>query len=278
MLEALEEILGVSFKPSVEVDYLNLIKVEDGDRFRKEGRTLHLNLIPLAPKERREILQLVQSQFEEEGRVLRHDEEEETSAMVSEYSEDFDEMANFFDGFLSERWLKILEKALHLRVLIEERDLAKEDIQKKKGQIARWHGANAMYVSSLATAGYFDPDGGLRDLFVDMGLNSQYNKYNFQQTLEEYAQKKLLCEFVENDDSVENVTQDVRGGLAKYQREEPIQEWFDIRGIGDGCAKIIDGVMENLEDEFIGIDYNRWTDGSNLWVRIYPRSLQPILL
>lgn len=276
MLDELESILGIEFKQDLNIARVNLLYREGAKKFRKDGETLHVNLASFEAEEQQEILGLAPAQFDLRGRVLRHDEEVEAEAIESGYDESLDEIRKYFDGVLSSNYHDILDRALYLRGLLNERDLTKDQIQERKGQIARRHGAHAIYLSSLVSAGYFDPDGGLRDLLVDMGLNPEYDKHRFQATLEEYVEKELLCVFVENDDDVYNVTQEVRGGLKRYQQEEPIQEWFDVRGIGDGCSEIINGVMANLEDEFIGIDYDRWKDGEQLWVRIYPRSLQPI--
>lgn len=276
MLGGLEKILDINFSPDVDISILNFTKVDGGKRFQKDGETLHLNLEALEPEQRREVLTLPQDQFEEQGRVLREDEEEEVAAIESGYNDDMDDILDYFDGVLSERYHAILDTSLYLRSLIEQRDLHKDEIQEKKRDIAKRHGMDAFYLSSLTTAGYFDPDGGLRDLYVDMGLNEQYSKYNFQQELESLVELKLLCVFVESDDDISDATKKTRGRLAKYQKEDPINDWIDIRGIGGSCKEIIDGVVENLEDEFIGIDYDRWQDGADYTVRIYPRSLPNI--
>lgn len=276
MLGELGEILGVPFKEDVSVRYINLEDRENDKLLRKEGEVLHLNLSPLSVEQQKDVLELVQRQFHSEGRVLRLDQEIESRAMESAYDDELNEIRNFFDGVLSPRYHTILDKSLHLRAVIEEQELHKDEIQERKGQIARRHGSDAIYLSSLVGAKYFDPDGGLRDLLVDMGLNPDLNKDMYQQVLNEYVEKELFCCFVQNDDTISNVTNEVRGGLARYQREDPIHDWYDIRGIGEGCARIISGVMENLEDEFIGLDYEEWSDSGSLWYRIYPRSLGKI--
>jgi len=88
--------------------------------------------------------------------------------------------------------------------------------------------------------------------------------------------KKLLCVFVKSDEEVQEVVHKVRGRLSRYQREEPIHEWLDIRGIGESCEDLINTTVDELEDEFIGIDYDTWQGGEDLVVRVHPRSLQPI--
>lgn len=276
VLGALENLLDINFNPDIDIEALNFTRIEGGKRFQKDGRTLHLNLEALEPEQRRKVLTLPESQFEEKGRVLRHEEEEEVQAIKSGYDEEMEDILDYFDGVLSERYHSILETSLYLRGLIDQRNLSKEEIQERKREIAMRHGPEAIYLSSLATAGYFDRDGGIRDIYVEMELNKGYDRYNFQRELEGLVADKLLCVFVESDQTVEEVTHEVRSRLAKYQREDPIQEWFDIRGIGEGCEEIIDGVMVELEDKFIGIDYDRWKDGDDLWVRIYPHSLQTI--
>lgn len=276
MLGDLEEVLDVTFREDLDIRRVNIESRPEENKFRKDGYTLHVNLAHLDQAERDGLLELTATQFEREGRVLREDEEVETSTMMSGYTDEYDEILSYFDGVLSDRYCDIIERSLHLRTLIENKDLSKSEIQEKKGQIARRHGSEAIYLSSLVSAGYFDPDGGLHDMYVDMELNPDYSRYDFQDTLTEYMDKKLLAVFVENDDNIDDIFHEVRGRLSRYQEEDPIQEWFDIRGIGEGCEEIISSVMEKLEEEYLGIDYDEWRDGEHLWIRIYPRSLPPI--
>jgi hypothetical protein len=276
VLEELEEILDVNFREGVTADHLSLFEDEDADQWEKDGDTIRLNLARLDDDELQDVLGLASIQFENEDRVLRHEEEVETEAMQRGYSKDFDEIAEFFEPVLSPSYHDILERSLWLRAEIEERDLTKDQIQEKKGQIARRHGAHAIYLSSLVSAGYFDPNGGLRDMLVDMELNEGYDRQDYQRILEEYVEKELFCVFVENDDDTHQVVTEVRGGLSRHQDENPVHDWFDIRGIGQNCEEIIDEVMEELHEEFMSLDADRWNDNGDHWVRIHPDTLPPI--
>jgi len=276
VLREIEDALGINFKQDVDVEYINLREEPGGKKFRKRGRTLEINLASLGEEQTISLLQLGENQFHEEGRFLRHKEESDTEAIESGYEEEYDEILSYFEGVVSDNYHEIIDKSLHLRGIIDEKGLDKNEIQQKKGQIARRHGEDAIYLSSLVSAGYFDRNSGIWDMYVDMELNEEFDRYNFHSKLSHYVDQELFCVFVENDQDVSSVVQDVRGGLARYQREEPIQEWFDVRGIGNGCAEIIDGVMDDLEERYISLDYERWTDDDDLWVRIYPNSLPPI--
>lgn len=277
VLGALEKILDIEFKPDIDIRDVSLVNIEQNDKFQKDGRTLKLNVSELSKEERKELLDLPPEQLEAEHRVLRESEYEEVTTIEEGYDEDIDDVLDYFDGYLSDQYLTIIEAGLYLDILIEEENIPKKEIRKKKRDIATRHGPDAYYLASLAAAGYFHPNGGLRDLFVSMGLNKQYDKYNFQQELEGLVDDKILCVFVEEDKDIPTVTQEVRGRLARYQRRDPIHEWLDVRGIGNNCIEIIDGVVDNLEEEYIGIDYDRWTeDGYRATVRIHPHSLPPI--
>lgn len=277
MLGALENIFDIEFSPDITISNVSLVNIDGGDKLQKEGRALLVNVDELEPEERREILDLPQEQFEEKGRILRQEEEKETAAIEQGYTEDYQEILNYFDGIISERYHAILDTSLHLRGLIKERDLSKEEIINRKRDMAERFGPEAFYLSSLATAGYFDPDGGVRDIYVDMELNEKYDRYNFQNRFEDLVEDKLLCVFIEDEEDVYEATQEVRGRIAKYQEEDPINNWLDIRGIGPSCEEIISSVMENLEEEFIGIDYYDWhDDADNYVVRIRPQSIPPI--
>lgn len=276
MLDRLENLLDINFKPDINIENISLIDIDGADRFRKDGRTLEINVEELEPEQQQGMQELVVEQFDADERVLRDDEADEVAALESEYDEDAEDVLEYFDPILSDRYHGILEKSLYLRTLIENRDLSKQEIQDKKAEIARRYGQGAIYLSSLTTAGYFHEDGGLRDLYVQMGLNSEYDQYNFQQELEELVEHKLLCVFVENDDDPYDVTQEVRGRLSTYQDIDPIHDWIDIRGIGPDCERIIDEVVGNLEEKYLGIDYDRWRNDGKLVVRIRPHSIGTI--
>lgn len=276
VLRHIERIFDLSFNSDVEVENINLIDKTDTDKFKKEGKSLYINLNKLDQDELSGIQELLQHEFEDEERVLREDEEFESVAMERGYTEDLKEILEYFDTFLIDRYLNIIDVGLHLRALIEQRDLDKEDIQKKKRNIGRRFGPEAIYLTSLTSTGYFDPNGGLRDLIVDMELNSQYNKYDFQDELEGLVENKLLCVFVQSDDDVDEVTQEVRGRIARYQRIDPIHDWLDIRGIGGNCEEIIEGVRSNLNNEFVGLDSQTWHERGQKVLRIHPQTIPPI--
>jgi len=272
VLEALEKILDINFAPDINISNVCLINIEGGDKLEKEGQSLKVNIDELEPDERAELLELPPERFEIQERILNEDDEKETAAIEEGFDESEEEILDYFDDILSDDYLSILDMALHLRALIEQKDLTKEEIQERKREIAKYHGPDAIYMASLTTAGYFDPDGGVRDIYVDMELNDQYDRYKFQQRLEELVEHKLLCVFVESNDSVEDTTQAVRRRVAKYQRRDPVNSWMDLRGIGGQCEEIIDETINNLEEEYIGIDYDRWMEDDQLIVRMYPRS------
>lgn len=275
MLDRLETIFDIEFAPDIDVNFLNFTRLDGRDRFRAEEKTLHLDLEALDQEELSQLRELSPAYFDQEGRVLRNTEQEETSEIESGYDEQKEEIVDYFEPILPERYHSALEQSLYLRGLIERRDLHKEEIFQRKRDIADEYYLSSTYFCSLGTAGYFDRDGGIRNLYMEMGLNEEYDRLNFFSELEDLIEQRLLCVFVESDDEVDEVTKEVRGRLARYQRVDPVHKWVDIRGIGDGCEAIIDSVMVNLEDEFMSIDYDRWGDEQHT-VRIHPHSLPPI--
>lgn len=245
----------------------SLINVEGGDKLQVENDTLQVNVPELDQEEREGVIDLTQDHFEEDGRILGADEEDETQAIEQGYS-GRDDILSYFEGILEERYISILKMSLNLRAVLEQRDLQKDEIQRRKMDIADVFGPEAMYITSLCTAGYFDQDGGLRDIYVDMELKEGYTRHDFNDHFSKLIEDKLLCVFVENDGETDEVTTEVRGALAKYQDMNPVNDWLDIRGIGSDCVEIIDGVMENLEEEFYGMNYSRLHEDDQLIIRI----------
>jgi len=274
--DILESVFGGVLPDHIEISDINLLKIDGGNKYHKNGPTLNVNVAELEPDERQQFLKEIRSEFGEEGRILRDEESEDVLAIEENYQSEYQEYAAHFENHLSDRYIAMISDSMYLRSLIDGKELTKEEILERKRDIASRHGSEAFYVSSLATAGYFDPNGGLQDLLVDMRLNEDYKVYNFQEEFQELVDKKLLCLFVENDDDVYEATQDLERRIVEYQRMDPVQDWIDIRGIGPRCEEIIEGIVQNLEEEYFGIDYDRWRKDGNLVIRVYPHSIEDL--
>jgi len=279
LFDQLEKILDIQFDADIDIanniSNISLIHYEGGKKLEKEGESLRVNINELTPEERQEFLDVPKEQIEVEGRVLEEDAENETAAIETGYEEDYDDILDYFEDIISESYCEVLEASLHLRALIDEKELDREEIYDRKRDIARKHTPDAYYLSSLVTAGYFDEDGGLRDLYVDLRLNKSHNN-NFQEELERLVDERLPCVFVEEVDQPDEVTTDVKRRLKKFKEGDQLHDWLDIRGIGPRCEDIIDDVVDNLEDEFIGIDIEKWNADGRRIVRIRPHTIGSI--
>lgn len=274
--DILESVFGGVLPDHIEITDINLLKIDGGDKVHKNGPTLNVNVAELEPDERQQFLKEIRDEFNGEGRVLREDESEDVLAIEENYQEEYQEYASHFENHLSERYIAMISDSMYLRALIDGKELSKEEILEHKRDIASRHGSEAFYISSLATAGYFDPNGGLQDLLVDMRLNKDYEVYNFQKEFKRLIDKELLCLFVENDDDVYEATQELERRIVEYQRMDPVQDWIDIRGIGPQCEEIIEDIVQNLEEKYLGLDYDRWRDDDNLVIRLHPHSIEDL--
>lgn len=151
--------------------------------------------------------------------------------------------------------------------------MTKQQIDKRKLDLSRRMGHEASYICNLCTSGYFDANRTFREIYQQLYMDDNYKNFKFKDEFEKIVDHKLLCIFVERDQTVYEVTQEVRGRLAKYQRESPLNNYIDIRGIGSDCEDIIRAVVNELEDEFVALDYNQWTEGDQLVIRIHTASL-----
>jgi len=276
---ALEKIFDIEFSPTVDLSdiTINIVDYDGGDSLQKSGQDLDVNISEMSPEQLSELGDALNDHFYEQGRVLQQDAEIEAATIESGYSEEDGEVTDYFDGILTDRYLGIIDQSLHLKAVIDQKDLSRDEIHERKRDIAERYGVDAMYLSSLATSGYFHPNGGLRDLYVTMGLDPDYDRLNFQQELEDLVKQKILCVFIENDQDVAEVAGDVEGRLARFQRVDPVHEWLDIRGIGQNCERTIDSVVGGLEERYEGIDYSIWNnDRGNRVVRIRPHTLPPL--
>lgn len=277
VLPALEKILDISFKPDITIKNINLINIDSDKKLSKDGDSVNINVSELEPEEREEIIQLPRQEFEDNGRILQESEYEEAVAIEEGYDNSAEEIVEYFSDLITDEYLEVIEDSLYLRGLIQEKHFTKDQIQRRRSDIAEGRGENAMYISSLTTAGYFHPNGGIRDLLVTMRLNDQYDPYAFQKELDMIFSEKLLAIFVNNDDDVWEKTTEVKGRLSKYDDMNPINDWIEIRGIGPRCEEIIEGVVENLNNDIGSIEIDLYNDDMGQRVaRIHPYSVASI--
>lgn len=278
VLGGLEDIFDIEFKPDIDIDIsdVNLVKIDKEDKFHVEGSKLEVNLEELSEQERNDVIELASEQVEKENRVLRAGEDGDVRAIEEGYDENCDEVLDYFEDYLSDRYLSVIEMGLNLRVLIGEKNLRKEEIHQRKRDIAQRYGPECYYLASLTTAGYFHRDGGLRNMLFELELNEGYSRSEFMDILADLVDKKLLCVFIGEDEDPRDATNTVRNRLSDYQDEEPFNEWLDIRGVGPKCEEIIDEVVANLQDDLMEFDYEKWTDNGEVHIRIYPYSLPQI--
>lgn len=252
------------------IEDISLIKIEDNRKFEIEDRTLQINLSELNDEELGELREIQHEYFSADERFFGDDDTQEAEAIERNYDEEDEELLEFFDNILTDRYLSVIESGLHLRASIEEQNLDKNKIKTRRHDIASSHGKGAYYLTTLATEGYFDPNGGIRDLLATVRLNEGMEMYNFQNELETLVENKLLCVFVENDDTVREVVHAIRGRMARHREISPLNSWLDVSGIGPDCETIILQAMEKLQDDYMSLDYDNRTDlGKGLRIRIH---------
>lgn len=262
---------------STTITNINLLGREGDTKIVHNNNELNIYLSELDDQERREIIDIANDHIDQEGRLLRKPEEDESNEIEGVWGEKEQEILEFFDGIVIERYVKIIEKSLYLRGLIRANDLPKHEIDERKRDLAERYGGEALYISNLCTSGYFDRQRIFREMYQDMFYGDEYDHIKFNEWFQEIVTGKLLCVFVDNDQPVYEVKQDVRGRLARYQREDPPQNFLDIRGIGGPCRTIIDKVVAELKDEFgYGFDCQQYQADDGYVARISPASLPPL--
>jgi hypothetical protein len=256
---------------------VTLINVNGGDKLSKEGEELRINTVELDEHEKVELKDLIEDTHERADKTERifDKQEEEIAGRIEEgYTEEVFETLDYFDDVLFEKHYEILRQSLDMRTYIEQSNPEYNEIQQIKYQIAE-ESTNpdmAIYISSLCTSGYFDKEGGIRDLHVKMKMNNEYNQHNFKREFKKIVENRLLCVFIRSQSTAYEVTNQVRGALRKYKKKDPVNDYIDIRGIN--CDDLIDEMLLQLEVEHPEITYDEFTDGNETVVRVRPDSIE----
>lgn len=274
-LSRLEKILDVSI--SEVISRVNLFYREGDDVTIEDNRTYNINLAEVTPEQRRRLIEIPDAHVDEEGRLLRSPVEEETEDIEQAWKPEYDEIIDFFDDLIFDRYVSIIRKSLYLRGVLEVENLSKEQIDKRKRDIAEHLGGEAFYMTNLCTAGYFDEGRIFRDMYFDMFYEGEYEAYKFKDFFQDIVQERTLCVFVERDQTTYEVVQDIKGRIAKWQRQRPPFSFIDVRGIGDECKGLIEDAIQRIDEEYISFDYTPYNDTEGHYVvRINPAAMESL--
>ncbi|MFB6208806.1 MAG: hypothetical protein ABEJ56_01560 [Candidatus Nanohaloarchaea archaeon] len=241
---------------------------------REEGR-LDVNIAELDEEQKKELFQKILPEEFEEGRVkefYRTDVHQDIETIEeNQDDEDIADIVDYFGGLISERHLDILEDALFLREIWRDG----RPIDEKKRDLRQEYGKEGVTIVNFCTAEYFDQGGYLRELHKKMRSSDEYTEGDYREEFEEIVRNAPFSVFVSYGDNEEDIKDEVKQKLQRYQKYGVDIEFVDVRGIGGRNIHTIEQVIEALEEETDNLEYRRNTrsDGE-LRIRIDTDSVE----
>lgn len=237
----------------------------------EDGEELVIDVNALDNEKVTEVEEIIGDAYDSQGKVLEHNSQKELTKIEQTDTNRIEETLDYFGPKISNEHLEILEKALYLR----ERWQRNSSVTKQKEDIMEKYGQEGRSITNLCTAGYFDEDRYLRELYNEMRDSGYYKEGDYREEFEEIIRNEPFSVFVSRGDSVKDTKIQIESRLRKYKKYGVRVKFIDVRGIGPSNIETIESTIEILEEELENIDYSSNNDEDGQYqVRIDPESVE----
>lgn len=233
---------------------------------------LVIDLETIGEEKREDVLDLVREEgFQKQGRVFKDSSEKDLRGIQkNEDNTRIEETLKYFRPKISDKHMRILESALYLREAWEQ----DRDISQKKQDIVEKYGPEGRSIANLCTAGYFDEDGYLRELYENIQKSPDYKEGEYRNLFEKVVENEPFSVFVSFHDQKDDICRNIKQKLRKYEKYGVRFKFIDVRGIGRENETAIKQSMELLEETLESIEYEEEVTEGQYLVRIDPESVQ----
>jgi len=189
--------------------------------------------------------------------------------------EEIQERAGFYKHLLSNRHYEILKSSYYLRQEWEDDEvfMSRDDMRRRRKDLVDRFGEDAMEITNLCTSGYFDEDRYFRSLYETLEAEEEDPRQKFRDMFERIIDNMPFTVFVSNSQDATSVIGEVDDRLEKFSKYGV--DFVEVRGIGRANRRTIENVIEELEEQYEDIDYNRIHEDREVIIRIYPASILP---
>jgi len=150
----------------------------------------------------------------------------------------------------------------------DEEGMTNEELKRRKRNLAdKYHNA-AFSLPSMCTSGYFDEGELFRRVYDQMDERQEYDVDNYDSVFRKMILGKPFVAYAKDSQSSEELTDIVRGKIARLPNYDIPLPYIDIRGIGRSNHQKIRTAMESVEDERTEIEYDERVGEDELVVRI----------
>jgi hypothetical protein len=257
--------------------------VEKGDEtspFRsvetEAGTIIELNLDAFQGAERDKILSKLVDTYEEQGRLLTHEQELEFEVVEeANQSAKNKEILNHFEEYLSPTQYKVLRRSLSIRTAWEMDDVyvPSEDIRKWKRDLRRKFGESASTVANFCSSGYYDKDGVLREIMSEVAEEFDEER-RIEDVYDQIISDEPFVVYVGEGNDAWGRSVALRNKLKKYDTYPYSIPFVDLRAQGYQNKENAARAMEILRQDLSKIQYEELHPEYELVYRIDPSTIE----
>lgn len=211
---------------------------------------IELNLTILGEKELQKVIDKIEPTFEEQGRLLTH--EQELGYNVAENAKNdpkIAEILSIFD-FLESRDKQLLRRGLSIRKAWEDDStyIPRDQMEDWKDDLERKFGEHGSTVANFCSSGYFDPDNIMQKIMGE--IRQEYTETGKVRSLyHNVLENEPFVVYVGKYDNPWPTSMEVREKLNQYDSFPYEIPYVDLRAQGYRNMRVAEQAIEHLREE-----------------------------
>jgi hypothetical protein len=190
--------------------------------------------------------------------------------------EKINDIKEFFDGKIFSSDYLLLQSSLTLDRAMNADDgtgMTNDELKRRKRNLAEKYHDAAFSLPSMCTSGYFDDGELFRQVYEEMDESTEHSVSNYDSVFRKMITHKPFVAYAKDSQSASELTDIVRGKIARLPNYDIPLPFIDVRGIGRSNHQKIRAAMESIEEECEKIEYDERVGDEELIVRIDAASI-----
>ena len=187
-------------------------------------------------------------------------------------NEDVRSTIEYFDDYLPEDDLRLLQRCFYLRIDFEDEEshIDQGEVHRRKRDLDRQHESNAFVVSNLCSAGYYDRERFLRELFKRIDNSDDLGPTDYHEVYKTVLRDEPFSVFVAGHNRPDEIMSLIESKLNGYKGYNFDIDFIDIRAQGGRNRSKLNGIVFDLQNDIDTIQYKTEVDKREVVYRIYP--------
>ncbi|MEK6921205.1 MAG: hypothetical protein AABX82_04940, partial [Nanoarchaeota archaeon] len=195
--DKLKDFVKVEIKEliKININIINEPKTENVYTTSPDKKTVNINFAQINLQEKKEILKILKEGFDQDDILLIENKANYRIKDIRSKLKDgvIEEILNFYRGKIEEQHWRALRASLYVRKTFEGREGSVDQLKK---DLVKRFGEEGKMISNLCTAGYFDKEGYISQLYKEIYASGNFEPSKFKEEFKKIVTLSPFAEFV----------------------------------------------------------------------------------